>query len=360
MEVIDMNKYKRIAAAICAAVIFSIMCMSVSAEENPANGALDASNSETTVSTETTSDSGDNASIVSTDGTTAADNGVTDFDWSMFDGLFEDTGDSEVNVIGDIGAVNSDQEKTKPVDTGNAVGDAVVTVNITCDKNIVLLGRKSFDLKLLQNDVPISVATVRIADKKATLAGIEDGEYVYSISDETKQLVFSEGTTTGTINISGGEGEINLEMKAPAMLRVFDSAGSADFEFADIDTAYTYNEDGEPLEFVVIAGERYKVRKVGDTDFTIVEVPTMAKDYVFDLTSKQASLGENFAVMHAAELPDENKSEDNPYNIPPTLDIDDTHNAGVQNSDYIILGVIALLALFVLIVKNVKRKRNED
>lgn len=262
---------------------------------------------------------------------------VTEFDMSKIIGIFEmeDNGadPNNVNIIGETGVVQGGGAQTK---------SGTVAVNVSSTADLTLIAGQTVEITLFEGDTPIAVQRVAIGGDKISVDGMGDGTYGYKLTGAAEVLSFEE--TEGTCTVAGGVGSIKLSAEPVSVLYIKDSSGVAKYEFAQYDG--TFSTDTYTAGFAVQQGMRYKVRKQGESDYSNIEIPAMSLEYVFDIASKQSVQLENTLAQQEAELPDENKTEDNPYNIPPTLDKDDTQ-ISVKS---VFVGVAIMLTVVIVIL----------
>ena len=255
----------------------------------------------------------------------------TEFDISQFQGLFEpidENSDVPYNVIGETGVVQGGSSMQNKNGT-------VITVNVDMPSNNVLLQASNVMYLSLYKDTQfLAEFDVDIVDGTVeTIAGLEDGIYNYKIT-LNKNIIKLE-SLEGAVSVQNGKANIVITALPICTLYVVNSGeGTTKYTFAN--DPNTLRDTNTNETFAVVPKKQYKIRAEGVTNYTTLQIPAMAETYTYDLATKQVIVDNDNTqniedvtkdpAQQPAVLPPEYSSEDNPFNIAPTNEINDTDN----------------------------------
>lgn len=256
----------------------------------------------------------------------------TNFDAAFFENLFKDdiSDNNEYNIIGNTGAVRPADSTDNISSLSGVMGELNISIDSAVDLRLLSnAGTVTLDL---YNTAGIEVTSVPVNIKngyKGTVQGLTDGEYTYKVTVSADSLL--SVPVDGTCTVKNNTANITLLAMPTCTLNVIDTQSTGkSFEFSNV-TGVTYKiptfgtgDSAQSVVFAVSPVAQYKVRWIGETNYNVIEIPAMATEITYDLSEKQISFGTNDKVQEDATLPGQENKEENPFNIPPTYDYDDT------------------------------------
>lgn len=275
-----------------------------------------------------------------------------EFDPHLFDGIDMSDG---YNVIGETGGVQSGEIINKHT--------ATVTFNIERSVNYELLSASdTLDVIFYKDDVLFAETTVDLRTQEvieSTVNNLSDGKYICKIEPRSK--VISVTNDTQEVLVKDGLCSINLEVLPSCILYIKDATELiTNIEFMSVGE-FNLNDVNS---FAVKAGKQYKIRSVGETNYITIQIPTAATEYTYTFLSASSvqaveNTDSNKDALQPAELPEnvDIAGVENPYNIPPTLEINDIDCNKDRFIKVLFLSTVCILASMKIYFKLKKNKK---